>query len=178
MAATATIMIISEFCASSRCRLSLSPYYPLGSLRRRLHTSYPSHSPLHRYREMVEMTWRRIHGNGDGADKAKSPTGAVGEREHHDHGLSNTQPHTHSALGSPNPTHMCTRIYGRMYLVCFSVYYSKAKRIFAWKHVALSRSVLWCTLLRNYTFSGCPFWGGSVGRPYGPLLPAGLGSVA
>jgi hypothetical protein len=90
MTATATIMIISraEFYAStSRCRLSLSPYYSLGSLRRRLHTSYPSHSPLHRYCEMVEMKWQRIHGDGDGADKAKSPssTGAVGEREHHDH---------------------------------------------------------------------------------------------
>jgi len=95
---TATIMIISEFRASSsrhyfRCRLSLSPYYS-----RRLHTSYPSHSPLHRYREMVEMTRRRIHGNGDSADNAKSPkTGAaaaVGEREHHDdHG---GQPHTHT----------------------------------------------------------------------------------
>jgi hypothetical protein len=91
-----TATALSEFCASSRCRLPLSPYYSLGSLRRRLHTSYPSHSPLHRYREMVEMTWRRVHGNGDGAVKAKSPTGAVGECEHHDHGLSNTQPHTHS----------------------------------------------------------------------------------
>jgi hypothetical protein len=67
--------------AGSRCRHSLSPYYSLGSLQRRLHT-YPSHSPLHRYRKMVEMMWRRVHGNGGGADKAKSPTGAIGEREH------------------------------------------------------------------------------------------------
>jgi hypothetical protein len=49
---------------------------------------------------MVELTRRRTHGNGDGADKAKSPTGAVGEHEHHDHGLSNTQPHTLSFMGS------------------------------------------------------------------------------
>jgi hypothetical protein len=95
-------MIISGFRASSsRCRLFLSPYYPLGSLQRRLHASYPSHSPLHRSRDMVEMTRRRVHGNGNGdsaADKAKSPTGAVGEREHrdHDHGLPNTRPHTNS----------------------------------------------------------------------------------
>jgi hypothetical protein len=98
---TANIMIISGFRASSR--LSLSPYYSLTSLQRRLHASYPSHSPPHRHREMVEMTRRRIHGNGDSADKAKSKaksptTGAVGEREHHDHDHrpSNTQPHTHS----------------------------------------------------------------------------------
>jgi hypothetical protein len=31
---------------------------------------------------MVEITRRRIHGNRDSADKAKSPTGAVAEREH------------------------------------------------------------------------------------------------
>ena len=97
-----TATIISCFCASSRhyfrCRLSLSPYYSLGSLQRRLHTPHPSHLPLHRYREMVEMTRRRVHGNGDSADKAKSPTGAVGEPEHNDHGprQSNTQPHAHS----------------------------------------------------------------------------------
>ncbi|KAF8492330.1 cation efflux family-domain-containing protein [Russula emetica] len=94
---TANIMIISGFRASSR--LSLSPYYSLIPLQRRLYASYPSHSPPHRHREMVEMTRRRIHGNGDSADKAKSPTtGAVGEREHHDHDHrpSNTQPHTHS----------------------------------------------------------------------------------
>lgn len=99
---TATIMIISGFRASSRCRLSLSLYYSLGSFQRRLHASHSSHSPLHRHREMVEMTRRRVHGNGDSADKAKSPTttGTVGERERHDlHNgpSSNTsQPHTHT----------------------------------------------------------------------------------
>jgi hypothetical protein len=35
---------------------------------------------------MVEMARRRIRGNGDSADKAKSPTAAVGEHEQHDHG--------------------------------------------------------------------------------------------
>jgi len=101
---TATIIVVSGFRASRntsrryfRCLLSLSPCYSFRSL----HTSYPSHSPLHRYREMVEMTRRRVHGNGDSADKTKSPTGAVSEREPHDfdhNGLSNTQPqpHTHS----------------------------------------------------------------------------------
>ena len=91
-------MIISEFRASSsrhyfRCRLSLSPYYS-----RRLHAPHPSHSQLHRYREMVEMTRRHIHGNGDSADKAKSTsTGAtVGEREHHDHGQPHAHMHSHS----------------------------------------------------------------------------------
>ena len=106
-ASTATIMIISGFRASSsrhyfRCRLSLSPYF--GSLPRRLHASHASHSPPHRYHEMVAMTRRRIHGNGNGngngdsAHKAKSPTGAgaVGERERHDQPHTHTQPHSHS----------------------------------------------------------------------------------
>jgi hypothetical protein len=116
MTATTTIMIISGFRASttssSRCRLSLSPYYSLGAFQRRLHASYPSHSPLHRSREMVEMTRRRIHGNGDSAaDKAKSPTGAVraGEREHHDHELPHTRPHTdshsHGIFGGHSHSH-------------------------------------------------------------------------
>lgn len=99
-------MIISGFRASSRrryfhCRLSLSPYYS-----RPLHTSYPSHSPLHRNPEMVEMTRRRIHGNGNGdsADKAKSPTGAVGERgEHHDQ--PHTQSHSHGIFGGHSHSH-------------------------------------------------------------------------
>ena len=94
-------MIVSGFRASSRCRLSLSLYYSLGSFQRRL---YAPHSPLHRYREMAEMTRRRVHGNGDSANKAKSPTtgGTVGEREerhdhHHNGPSSNTsQPHTHT----------------------------------------------------------------------------------
>lgn len=108
---TATIMIISGFRASSRCRLSLSLYYSLGSFQRRLHaSSHASHLPLHRYREMVEMTRRRIHGNGDCADKAKSPTtGTVGEREHHgQNGLSKTQPHTqhtHTHIHSHTHSH-------------------------------------------------------------------------
>jgi hypothetical protein len=105
---TATIMIISGFRASSRrryfhCRLSLSPHYTLSSLQRCLHTSHPSHSLLHRYREMVEMTRRRIHengnGNGDSAEKTKSLTGADGEREHrrdHDQPHTPTQSHSHS----------------------------------------------------------------------------------
>jgi hypothetical protein len=94
---TATLMVISGFHASSRrryflhCRLSLSPYYSWP-----LHTSHTSHSPLHRCREMVETTRRRIHrnGNGDGADKTKSPTGAVREREHR-HDQLHTQSHPH-----------------------------------------------------------------------------------
>ena len=92
---TAAIMIISGCHASSR---RFFPYYSLSSLQRHLHTSHPSRTLLHRYRGMVvEMTRRRIHGNGDSADKAKSPTGAVGERERHDaHGPSNIQPHTHT----------------------------------------------------------------------------------
>ena len=108
MTARATIMIISGFrastCSSRRRLSSLSPHYCISpnSLQRRLHTPYPSQSPLHRHREMAEMTTRRrIHGNGDSAngDKAKSPKGAAvanGEREHHDHGPSNSQPHKHS----------------------------------------------------------------------------------
>ncbi|KAI0270362.1 cation efflux family-domain-containing protein [Russula aff. rugulosa BPL654] len=53
------------------------------------------------------MTRRRIHGNGDCADKAKSPTtGTVGEREHHgQNGLSNTQPHTHTHTHSHTHSH-------------------------------------------------------------------------
>lgn len=88
-------MIISGCHATSRRFFS---YYSLSSLRRRLHTSYPSHTPLHRYCEMaVKMTRRRVHGNGDSANKAKSPNGAVGERKRQDaHKLSNTQPHTHT----------------------------------------------------------------------------------
>jgi hypothetical protein len=105
MTATATIMIISGFRACSRrsfhCRLFLSPYYS-----RPLHTSYPSHSQLPRYPEMVEMTRRRIHGNGNGdsADKAKSPTGAVGERgEHHDQ--PHIQSHSHGIFGGHSHSH-------------------------------------------------------------------------
>jgi hypothetical protein len=110
-------MIISGFRASSsrhyfRCRLSLSPYF--GSLPRRLHASHASHSPLHRYREMVEMTRRRIHGNGNGngngdsADKAKSPTGAagaVGEREHHDQPHTQSHSHSHGIFGGHGHGH-------------------------------------------------------------------------
>ena len=104
-------MIISGFHASSRCRLSLSLYYTLGSLQRRLHASHASHPPLHRHREMVEMTRRRIHGNGDSADKAKSksPTkgaaAANGEREHHDHGQPHTHTHSHGIFGGHSHSH-------------------------------------------------------------------------
>ncbi|KAI0276404.1 hypothetical protein BGY98DRAFT_1177765, partial [Russula aff. rugulosa BPL654] len=55
------------------------------------------------YRKMVEMARRRIRGNGDSADKAKSPTAAVGEHEQHDHGAVEhptalTLPHDHKKL--------------------------------------------------------------------------------
>ena len=93
-----TAVMIIQLCLEIRVlsRLSSSPCPPYYS--RPLHTSYSFHPPLHRCREMAEMTRRRIHGIGDSlsADKAKSPTGAVAEREHHDHGLSNTRPHTHT----------------------------------------------------------------------------------
>jgi hypothetical protein len=99
---------IPRYC-SSRCRLPLSPYYSLGSLQRRLHTPYPSHSPLHRYREMVEMTWRWIHGNGDGADKAKSPTGAVQLENANTMTMGCRTPNrtrTLVLIGSPEDTHI------------------------------------------------------------------------
>jgi len=55
---------------------------------------------------MVEMTRRRIHANGDGADKAKSPTGATGARERHNgHEQSNTHPHSHGILGGHSHDH-------------------------------------------------------------------------
>ena len=55
----------------------------------------PSHYPPHRCHELVKLTRRRIHGNGDSAGKVKSLKGVVGEREHHDHELSNTQTNGH-----------------------------------------------------------------------------------
>jgi hypothetical protein len=109
MAETYTIVIISGFRASSRqcfrCRLSLSPYF--GSLPRRLPASHASHSPLHRCREMVKLTRRRIHGNGDSADKAKSPTGAcvVEEREHHDQPHTQSHSHFHGIFGGHSHSH-------------------------------------------------------------------------
>ena len=99
--ATYAIVIISAFRASSRqdfpCRLLflvplLLPQFSSAVLTHLL----PSHSPPHRYRELVKLSPRRIHGNGESADKAKSPTDVVREREHHDDGLSNAQPYTHT----------------------------------------------------------------------------------
>ena len=94
MTATATyaIVIISAFRASSRhyfpCRLLflllfLLPQFSSAVLAHLL----PSHYPPHRYHELVKLTRRRIHGNGDSAGKAKSLMGAIGEREHYGHGL-------------------------------------------------------------------------------------------
>ncbi len=45
---------------------------------------------------MVEMTRQLIHGNGDSIDNTKSPTGAVGEREH-------------QTMGCPTPNRTRTR---------------------------------------------------------------------
>lgn len=98
MAAT---LIISGFRASRHLHCP-SPYCRLSSLQRVLYTYPPSHSS-HRYRKMVETARRRIH--GDSADQGKSPTGAVGEPERHNHEPSNTHPHSHGIFGGHSHSH-------------------------------------------------------------------------
>nr|AMM70775.1 CDF metal transporter 4 [Russula atropurpurea] len=52
---------------------------------------------------MVETARRRIHENS--ADKGKSPNGAIGGRERHDHEPSNTHSHSHGIFGGHSHDH-------------------------------------------------------------------------
>lgn len=102
--AMAATLIISGFSASRQFRCtSPSPFCRLGTFQRCLHTSHASRSPLHRYHKMVEIARRRIH--DDSADKGKSPTDAVEEREHHDHEPSNAHSHSHGIFGGHSHSH-------------------------------------------------------------------------
>jgi len=93
MAATTIVSGLTASCRHFPCRPFLSSYF---SLHLCSHTPHTPHSLLHRYRGIVKMTTRRrVHGNGNCAGKAKSPT-ERDDRHPNEPSNTNTHAHTHS----------------------------------------------------------------------------------